>query len=303
MNWNRGIVRLWPGFRPIAVATIAAFALIAWSLPAPAGATLTLGSPMTLPSNASFGCLNPTNCTFSQTVFPGRVVTSPVNGTVSAWRVGWTGPGLARLRVTRPMGANTLFVSSSAPSPQAVAGGLNQFSANLPIAIGDGIGVDDLGTGTAQQRVPIDGARTASFDPALADGASGPPQVTFIDAETYLSAEIEPTNTLTATAKPTKKGTSVLTARLPNPGTVSVGPAAAANAGRAGAAAARSPVKTAVKAAAGPGDLQLTLRPTKRSKKRLGEKGKAAGPVTLSYTPSFGIPSTQTLKIKLKLKR
>jgi hypothetical protein len=75
------------------------------------------------------------------------------------------------------------------------------------------------------------------------------------------------------------------------------------NAGTLEAAAKAGLKAPAAVTLAGPGDAAMVLRPTKKARKRLRRKGKAAGAVNLTYTPNFGAPSTQTVKVGLKLKK
>lgn len=100
-------------------------------------------------------------------------------------------------------------------------------------------------------------------------------------------ADVEPTNTIPLPSQKAnkKKGTTRLTVDLPNPGELT---------------ASGGPIKTASAGAAAVGPLTLLLRPTKSAKKRLRNAGKAKGTVTLSYTPSFGLTATRTVKVKLK---
>src|SRR5262249_20224753 len=92
---------------------------------------------------------------------------------------------------------------------------------------------------------------------------------------------------LSAVQRHKKKGTASLTATLPNPGTLAVG-------GKL--------VKAQTLAISAEGDQPLTLVPTKKTRKRLKDKGKTSGPRDLTYTPSFGSASTQSLRVTLKLK-
>jgi hypothetical protein len=52
-----------------------------------------------------------------------------------------------------------------------------------------------------------------------------------------------------------------------------------------------------------PGALNLNLRPTKKTRRGLVNNGRAKGPVSLTYTPSFGTSTTDTTLVGLKLKR
>jgi hypothetical protein len=271
---------------------VPALALCAVGLAAPATAqaTVTIGSPMTVPANAgASGCGGPP-CTHSQSALPGSTVASPVNGTVVRWRFEWAAfGGTARLRVIRPLTPSPMFTASSAA--ETTAGGSNDFATSVPISIGDRIGIDDLGTGgNASGLTPVTGAVDQAWDPAPADGDSLPPTSGNIDFELYLNADVEPTSSFSVTkvAKQAKRGTAAVTVSLPNPGRLEA------------AAGLTQPASATL---AGPGEATLILKPAKRARKRLRRKGKAAGPVPLTYTPSFGTASTRTVGVGLKLKR
>jgi hypothetical protein len=273
----------------MAVMVLCGAALVA---PAGAEAVVRIGSSMTVAPNAgAFGCGSPP-CTHSQSALPGVAVASPVNGTVVRWRFQWSSfGGTARLRVIRPLTPSPLFMASSAVETAGNAVDINDFAAAVPISIGDRIGIDNLGTGgNAVGFFGAAGGVTQDWDPAPADGAAVTPTFENTNFELYLNADVEATNAFSVSkvTKRPKKGTAALTVSLPNPGTLEA------------AAALTQPASATL---AGPGETTLILKPTKKAGKRLRRKGKAAGPVTLTYTPSFGVASVRTVAVGLKLKR
>jgi hypothetical protein len=260
---------------------------LALGLPASSSASVTIGSSMATPGNAGVGC-GATPCTFSQSALPGQLVTSPVNGTVTVWRIQATGAGSFRFRVLRPMVGGPLFAASSASQP--VPGqGTYSFPTSLPISIGDRIGLDQGDASTSILFLAgVTGATGDSWQPVPGDGAQLPPSGSFLAGdELMLNADVEPTSTFTLT-KPTtlKKGRARLTATLPNPGTLTV--------------SGRLMKPQTLQATDAPGQFSLTMKPSKASKKRLKRKGKAKGGVSLTYTPDFGNPAVQPLKLKLR---
>jgi hypothetical protein len=266
-------------------------AVAAWSLAAAAsaGATVTLGSDLAVLPDSSVSCGAPP-CSLSQTELPGRTVSSPVNGTVTRWGVWLSSTGSARFRVIRPMGTGALFLSSSATEAIPHGGMPFYFPISLPIAIGDRIAQDDLGTVGVPDGVLTAGASIAGFNPPPLDGAAGAAVAATPGVALSLNALVEPTAqfTLVGTKTQAKKGTATVTATLPNPGVLG---------------ATGSHVKSASITAAAPGDVTLKLFPTKAAKKRLKKKGKSGGSVALTFMPSFGAAATRTVAVKLKLKR
>ena len=80
-------------------------------------------------------------------------------------------------------------------------------------------------------------------------------------------------------------GTAQLPVEVPAPGGVAL--------------AQTKKVKAAEVRAEAAGEVQLTIKPTGRAKKKLAQKGKAKVKVDITYTPDGGLPETQTTTLKL----
>jgi hypothetical protein len=183
------------------------------------------------------------------------------------------------------MQPNALVLSSG---PSASVAGFTQVPAAIPIALGDRIGVDDLGASNASGRSAVAGASMDYWIGAPADGTSPPPTFTDPSFELFLNADIEPLNDaeLTSVLRNKKAGRGTAIVLLPNPGALLLG---------------SKLVKPKTLEASAPGKVVLDLVPTKKTRKRLIRKGKAAGPVSFTFTPDFGTASTDTVKVGLKL--
>jgi hypothetical protein len=275
---------------------------VALTLASTASASVRIGSSMTgAPNAGAFGCGGPP-CTHSQSALPGVSVASPVNGRIVRWRFQWsTFGGTARLRVIRPLTPSPLFSASSAVETAGNPANTNDFTASVPISIGDRIGIDNIGAaaGNAVGLFPVTGAATQDWDPAPPDGSATTPTFVSPDFELFLNADVEPTSAFTIgklTKKP-KKGTAKLTVSLPNPGQLQVEGVGGKSA--SAAAGITKPVNLPVPSA---GDMVVTLKPSKKAQARLKEKGKASGRVQLTYTPIYGFtPATQTARVGLRL--
>lgn len=264
-------------------------------LPQTAGGTVTIGSSMGA-SNAGGSCAAPP-CTRSQSVLPGRLVTSPVTGTVVRWRATVSPTTRARLRVISPFGAGLKFAATGPIETP----GTSDLSApvSLPISIGDRIGVDLLdptmaGLSALRMISPNAGASFDSWQPSPADGAPAPAPTVNPDMELLLAADVLTSNHVSVSEikRNKKNGTARLSLEIPNPGKLVFG-----------AAKGSKPLvkpKT-LQAAAGP--LEVTLRPSKRAKERLRDSGKAKGKVGLTFTLASpnGDPPTETTTLRLKL--
>jgi hypothetical protein len=281
-----------------AIIALAASAILAGR----ADATVTLGSSMAFSgNNLGVECGSPTDeCTYAITRLPGGSsrYRSRVNGTVVRWSVAVVAaPVSVRLRI---LGG---FVAQSSSAAQvATVPGVNTFPAAVPISFGQLIGVDDPDAAVLVQ-TGVSSAQYASL-PTQPDGV-GNTAFDFEPAELLLRAEIEPTNAFTVTRKRVPgRGRATLFVRFPNPGTMSI--ASSARRPPVGKAAnARKPlVKPFTQGVSGfGGERVVRLEATRSTKRRLKEERKVRGRVTLTYTPTGGTPSTQTVGLKLKLKR
>jgi hypothetical protein len=271
---------------------LAAIAAIALVLPAASSATVTIGSTLGT-SNANDSCPSPP-CTRSQSVLPGRLVTSPVTGTIVAWRATVSPTTRARLRVISPFGADLKFAGTGAietPGTSKLAA-----SASLPIAAGDRIGIDLLDPTmaglSALREIANPAASWDYWQGGPPDGATVPPTGTSAN-ELLLAADVLASNQVTVTGvKRKKNGSAKVSLNVPNAGTLS-----------AGSAAGHKPLVKPQSLMVGAGPLEVVLRPSKRAKGMLADRGKAKGTVALTLSPSADpIAGTTPLKLKLKLK-
>jgi hypothetical protein len=281
--------------------------LAASLIAAPAGeGDVTIGSSLSASPTSGMGCLT-TSCTLGQSALPGRVVSSPVNGTITVWRVrGPSAPTDFRLRVIKPLGGGALFKSSSAAGSLIAADDdTHQFPTSLPIATGDRIALDKLSVAGSFPTIAGGAAAVDFWDPAPANGATASPSPV-PSTELLMNAEIVPTNVFTlGTPVPNPKdGSAVIDATLPNRGSVHGDPVLATRARKKKKR--RRPQRliapfTAV--SIGPGPITLRLKPTGTTLKKLSQKGKASGVVDFTYTPDFGVPFTQSTALTLTLQK
>jgi hypothetical protein len=192
-------------FVPV-VAALLAVAVFASSAEA---APVTIGSPLT-------GLLPPSSCGEGCTVVstgfnePGAVVVSPVNGTIVRWHILAGSPAFAyKLRVISRPSAFIFTGSGTSAAVHPSGAGLETFSTNLPVHVGQLIGLD------LEAEAPIgfregEGDTYAFFSPPLLDGqsAESPP----LEGEIAFNAEIQPSPTISGispSSGPLKGGTAV----------------------------------------------------------------------------------------------
>ncbi|MGH2955568.1 MAG: hypothetical protein ACRDL6_01045 [Solirubrobacterales bacterium] len=255
-------------------------------------------------------------CTYGQADLPAASlapggVASPVNGTVVRWRIkSGNEVSPVALRVIRPpyLGAGTS--ATVTPTLNAVS----TFLAQLPIQIGDRIGIDCCDNAGGEYLVSNAGV-SDYWEPPLADGSATPPTNPpdpRTRREIAVNADIEPTSTFTLEKrKPKKKARVKLVATLPNPGTFEAGDRLAVGIGHVAAAKTKKKRKLLKRAAApvgAAGQIPLVLKPTKTAIKLLKRKAEKKGKknvrikakIRIAFTPTFGSPSVQVVKVKLK---
>jgi hypothetical protein len=183
----------------------------------------------------------------------------------------------------------------------------------LPVKAGDLIGID------CPFNAPLPFANGApasssigSFSPPLADGDEGSPSGPFVTNELLINADVESDcdrdglgdesqdadltschSNAFAFAGVTgnkKKGTATLKVNVPEPGEL-IGSGNGAKVAAAGAT-----ISKAVTA----GTAQLLVKAKGKNKRKLNETGKLKLSVAVTYTPTGGKPSTQSIKVKLK---
>lgn len=281
---------LWKGF--------AAASLIGALLPATAGASVTIGNPLTRATDGGFGADEAVLVTTASRD-PSTRMSSPVNGTVVSWNVrGSTptgGPNVLTLRVVRPSGTDFLGAGSSSPQtlPTVLTDLTRSFDTSIPIRIGDRIAIGG-GPGAVVPATGLgDPSLPTSFKAydAFADGSpSGPPMGGGGGGELQFNAVVAPTNLIGVSGKTRNKrrGTAILHATLPNSGTLDVG-------GKL--------VKPQTVTAPAAGDLDVTLRPSRKAKRKLKRTGRASGKIALTFTPAFGDPGTLKTPLRLIRKR
>ena len=276
------------------------------AIPATAQGTVTIGSSLQHPANASTGgCVGGT-CTLAigsldadrQAAYG---VASPVNGMVTTWRIsaGIT-PGPAALRIVRPL-AGGLYISPGAtPQMMPAANSISTYSAQLPIQRGDLIGVDCCGAGGSTFFTQTSSPQTSrlDFEPGPLGEGPGTAPAGSDTFEVLINADIDPTSAFTVSKPKVKKGAISLTAQVPNSGTIVAGDPRDYALGAVGNKTLMLKYKNGV--AAGPGAVSLTVRTTQAARALLRQRGHLKVPMKVLFTPTGGLPASQTLKVKLR---
>ena len=266
----------------------AALCLSALAFAPSAGASVTIGQlPFGTPA---------ANCTISgldylqPSVTSGNLYVAKEAGTITSWTTNSSGAGATYVlkvfrRTTDP---ESFQVIAHSPS-HVLSNGLNTFSVSLPVKSGDMLGYHESGPpNSCAFTQPGDNVLNRSGN--LADGAAG----TFTpqnDVRLNLSAVLVPDNGLTlgAITRDRKRGTATIIATTSNPGVVAI----------AGKGMKKRPSKSL--AVAGP--ITFAVAAVGKTKHKLVRKGKIVLPVRITFSPTGGDPTTQSVNLKLKRTR
>jgi hypothetical protein len=181
----------WFGF----AATVAVGACALFTAAASAS-TVTVGSvlPVTFTSSP-FGQVK----TQFNTALPeqGANLVSPTDGAIVRWRVQGAKGGPFFLRVLHPNGKGAYAASGTSGPTTPLGTGLETFSTNVPVHAGDLIGIDPTNATDEIGVATVAGASYAFIFPPPFDGSTVAPSGSVSGQEIELSAEVQPTPTIT----------------------------------------------------------------------------------------------------------
>jgi len=245
------------------------------------------GPPAPTCSGASTDYLQPS-------VTSGGLYIAREAGTITSWST-----------VASP-GANqqyTLKVFRRTPDPDAFrviahaeeetlgsGGGLNTFTASIPVSSGDLLGLNVSASGNTGCVFGVGGDTVLSRPGSLVDGAQGV-FAAMSNSRLNLAAVLVPSNgfTLGHVTRDQKRGIATLTATLSNPGTIIM----------SGSGLKGDRTKTLFVA----GPVTFNIATSGKPKRQLARRGSATVRPTFTFTPPGGDASSQSIKVKLKLNR
>ncbi len=294
----RGPAGRW-GLRLPSLAGVAAAALVALAPASPAAAAVTIGqlAPGTGASTCSgsaFDRTQPTVTSGSPYVVPQMPPASAL--VIASWSHN-AGPGAGQtmtMKVFRKASDPATYTAVGHDGPRPlVESTINTFPASVPVQPGDVLGVNNLSPAPNRCTFEVLGGSYLFRNGNLADGQQGAFD-TSPDDRVNVSAVVAPSNafSLGEVQRNKKKGTATLTVNnLPNPGELT----ASGNGVNAAGAAVISKAVTA-------GTATLLIKAKGKKKRKLNDNGKVKLYPAVTYTPTGGNPSTQSLKVKLKKK-
>ena len=276
--------------------------VLAALVPATSQAAIVIGSDTTLPATTT-----PVSCTFASppctfltfAVHPGNEfpAKSPTKGVVTSFALkSGAQPSageMVRFRLGRFEPGTSLAATGAGVGPTVTLSPtlINVASANLPIEVGDAVGIDVLSTTSAiaaQGTCGVGMGAFISYAPPLTDGGGFQPPIGNSTCELLVQATIQPSSVFGFNPKQVytvkKKGKIILPIELPGPGDIKVSGKGA----------------TGVRTVPGAGKVKLPIKLTGRTIRRLDANGKATVKVKVTFTPIGGDAGTETRKLKLK---
>lgn len=258
--------------------------LTAVATPTRAAASVTIGQLTPFPPSPA--CSTSNVDYLEPSVTGGNLYVARQAGTITSWTTNSSGAGAHYvMKIFRRTPDPDVFqVIAHAPS-HTLTTGLNTVAVNLPVKSGDMIGLNESGVpSSCTFSAPGDSVLTSAGN--LSDRAMG----TFTaqnDVRLNLAAVLVPDNgfTLGGIVRDRKRGTASITATTSNPGIVTV--------------SGKGLRKRASKSLAVAGPVTFQLTPTGRTARRLVRKGRVTIALTVTFLPSGGEPSSQSIHLKL----
>jgi hypothetical protein len=276
--------------RPLRGFVVAVACASAFAVSAPAGASVTIGQ---LPSTAPDpNCSSAGNDYLQTSVTGGTLYSARAAGTITSWSTNSQGAGATfSFKVFRRTSDPDFFQVVGRTTGQTLTAGVNTFPTSVSVESGDLIGIHAQGgVGGNSCTFPVlgDGALTSPGDLAVGDPPAQFSPLT--NVRLNLSAVLNPSNafTITGLVRHRRGGTATLTVALSNPGLVTVG----------GVGLKKRHATTAVASS-----VTLKVATVGKSSRKLARKGHLKVPVAVTFFPTGGDPSSQTIPVKLVQKR
>ncbi len=242
------------------------------------------------PSTPAASCNTPNLDYLQPSITGGSFYTAQEAGTITSWSTRSSGAGATYVfKIFRRTSDPDAFQAIARTPPRSLSSGLNIFAVNTHVESGDMIGLHVSGAPSACT-FPIPGDSVLSRSGDIADGSSGVfGEVNGVRLN--LLAVLVPDNgfTIGPIIRDRKTGTASITAYTSNPGVVTV-------VGRG--LKKRVPKSRAVKS-----PVTFKLATIGKAKRKLLRKGRLKVSVTVTFFPTGGLASTQTINLKLKKRR
>jgi hypothetical protein len=264
---------------------------------AAASAAVSIGqNPLSTPPagcTSQLDLLQPSVTSATRYVVPSTIA----QGTITSWshRAAAGAGQTMTMKVFRSLGGSSYQVVGHDGPRSLRPAALNTFNGvSIPVAAGDILGANSAGAASVPNGCVFAAAGDRHLEAAgdLPDGGSGAFSPA-PDTRVNVRARIEPLNRFSfgSLTRRKKRGTAFLQVNLPNPGKLSVGGSGVTDF-----------VNRSIRIA-GPGTVTVALGATHGKRRKLKRRGKVFVAPTFRYTPTSGSRHSETLFVKLKLKR
>jgi hypothetical protein len=235
-------------------------------------------------------CTTPGVDYLEPSVTGGNLYVAKAAGTITSWSTNSSGAGAVYVvKVFRRTSDPDSFQVIAHSPPHTLSSGLNTVPVSLPVRSGDMVGYHESGPPNSCTFIlPGDNVLNRMGD--LADGASG----TFTprnDVRLNLSAVLVPDNTFTLgpITRDRRRGMATITLTTSNPGLVAIG--------------GKGMKKRASKSRAVAGPVTFSVVAVGNARHRLARRGRVVLSVRVTFFPTGGDPTTQTINLKLRRTR
>jgi hypothetical protein len=270
--------------RFIAVLAVGCFGAVT----APASGSVTIGQ---LPTNTPPNVTCPAGDYLQPSVTSGQLYIAKQAGRITSWSTVSSGAATYTFKVFRRTSDPDVFQVIAHATEQTLTAGLGTFATDIAVRSGDMIGFRKQGAsmGSCTIATPGDAVLQAAGD--LADGASGQFSP-LADRRLNLAANLVPSNDfqITEIRLNRRQGTASLAIKVSNPGIFTL----------SGKGLKKRHVARTLP---GAGPITFQLAAAGKRKRKLLRKGTVKVPVTLTFAPTNGDPSTQAVGVKLRMRR
>jgi hypothetical protein len=264
---------------------------VATLVPASSGASITFGSDLTTNAQGfSDTCiLSTAPCTEvlvgvrNANAFP---VASPTDGVVVSFGIKSSAADTVTFRLARVRsGSSKATGAGTGPEATLPGPGAYSFPARVPVHAGDYVGVDTSAV-SAYSTACGTGGGEFTYHPTLVDGGPLIPVDSNSTCEFLVNAKVRPSNefTIEKVRRNKHRGTATLAIDLPGPGDLSLS-------GKG--------VKPATEEVDEAGSARLSVKPRRKTKRRLANRGKAKVTAEVTFKPEGGRSATDSERIKL----
>jgi hypothetical protein len=271
---------------PRRIAVVLTLACVALVSAASASGAVTVGQ---LPVAAPPSVMCPAGDYLQPSVTGDTLYIAKQAGRITSWSTFSAGAGTYAFKVFRRTSDPDVFQVTAHATEQTLSGGFLTFPADIPVRSGDMIGFHKAGTGSSCT-FPATGDAVLQAGSDLDDGAQGP-FAALTNRRLNLAANLVPSNEFQVTqiTRNTRHGTATMVIQVPNPGIFTL--------------SGKGLKKRVPRTLAGAGPLTFQLVPAGAAKRTLAKKGKVRIGVVLTFAPTNGDPSTQTVAVKLRMKK